>query len=57
MLGRFLNAKFVPRSTDVGLLLLRIGTGLILFMRHGWEKVSLLSLSNPHFPRPSAYRA
>jgi putative oxidoreductase len=50
MLGRFLNAKFVPTNTDLGLLLLRIGTGLILFMRHGWEKISTLSLSNPNFP-------
>jgi putative oxidoreductase len=50
MLSRFLNAKFVPTNTDAGLLLLRIGTGLILFMRHGWEKVSTLSLTNPHFP-------
>ena len=52
MLSRFLNAKFVPSSTDAGLLLLRVGTGLILFLRHGWEKVSQLTLSNPHFPDP-----
>lgn len=50
MLGRLLNAKFLPTSADAGLLLLRIGTGLILFMRHGWEKVSTLSLTNPNFP-------
>ena len=50
MLSRFLNARFVPASTDAGLLLLRIGTGLILFMRHGWEKISTLSLTNPNFP-------
>jgi len=52
VLGRLLNARFVPTSTDAGLLLLRIGTGVILFMRHGWEKVSILSLTNPHFPDP-----
>ena len=52
MLSRLLNAKFVPSSTDAGLLVLRIGTGLILFLRHGWEKVSQLTLSNPHFPDP-----
>jgi putative oxidoreductase len=52
VLSRFLNAKFVPSSTDAGLLILRIGTGLILFLRHGWEKVSQLTLSNPHFPDP-----
>lgn len=50
MLGRFLNAKFAPTSADAGLLLLRIGTGLILFMRHGWEKVSQMTLVNPKFP-------
>ena len=52
MLSRFLNARFVPSNTDAGLLLLRIGTGLILFLRHGWEKVSQFTLSNPHFPDP-----
>jgi len=52
MLGRILNAKFVPSSSDVGLLVLRIGAGLILFLRHGWEKVSQLTLINPHFPDP-----
>ena len=50
MIGRILSAKMMPTSTDAGLLLLRVGTGLILFMRHGWEKVSALSLTNPHFP-------
>ena len=52
MLSRILNAKFVPASSDAGLLLLRVGAGLILFLRHGWEKVSQLTLSNPHFPNP-----
>jgi putative oxidoreductase len=52
MLARFLNARFVPSSCDAGLLVLRIGTGLILFLRHGWEKVSLLTLINLHFPDP-----
>ena len=52
MLGRILNAKFVPSSPDAGLLALRIGAGLVLFLRHGWEKVSPLSLTNPQFPNP-----
>ena len=52
MIGRYLNAKFVPTSYDAGLLILRVGTGFVLFMRHGWEKVSTLSLVNPHFPDP-----
>lgn len=50
MIGRLLNAKMIPQNNDLGLLLLRCGTGLILFMRHGWEKVSTLSLVNPKFP-------
>ena len=52
MLGRILKAKFVPTSTDCGLLLLRIGAGTTLFLRHGWEKVSTLTLINEHFPDP-----
>jgi putative oxidoreductase len=52
MLGRILNAKFVPTSSDAGLLVLRVATGFILFMRHGWEKVSRLTLINPTFPDP-----
>ncbi len=52
MIGRILNAKFVPSSFNAGLLVLRVGTGLILFLRHGWEKVSLLTLINPYFPDP-----
>ena len=52
MLGRILNAKFIPSSSDAGLLVLRVSTGFILFMRHGWEKVSRLTLMNPTFPDP-----
>lgn len=52
MLSRFLNAKFAPTSTDVGLLVLRVGIGTILFLKHGWEKVAALSLTNSHFPDP-----
>ena len=52
MLARLLNAKFLPSSSDAGLLVLRVGAGLILFMRHGWEKVSPLTLINPQFPDP-----
>ena len=52
MIGRILNAKFMPSNSDAGLLVLRVGAGLILFLRHGWEKVSQLTLINPHFPDP-----
>lgn len=50
MIGRLLSAKMIPTSTDAGLLILRVGTGLILFLRHGWEKVSTMSLTNSNFP-------
>jgi putative oxidoreductase len=52
MLGRLVKAKFIPSSSDVALLILRVGAGLILFLRHGWEKVSPLTLVNPTFPDP-----
>lgn len=53
MIGRILSAKFLPKSsTDAQLLVLRVGVGLTLFLRHGWEKVSQLSLVNPHFADP-----
>lgn len=53
MIGRILNARFLPASSaDAQLLLLRVGIGLTLFAKHGWEKVSQLSLVNPHFADP-----
>lgn len=53
MIGRIVNAKVLPKSSvDAQLLLLRIGIGLTLFLKHGWEKVSQLSLVNPHFADP-----
>ena len=52
MFARFLKAGFVPTCTDLGLLLLRVGAGSTLFLRHGWEKVSTLSLIRPTFPDP-----
>lgn len=52
MLGRILNAKFLPTNQDFQLLVLRVGTGLTLFLRHGWEKVSKFTLHDPHGPDP-----
>ena len=52
MLGRILNAKFISSNYDGGLLVLRVGAGLVLFLRHGWEKVSQMTLINPNFPDP-----
>jgi putative oxidoreductase len=44
--------SFLPRSTDIGLLALRIGLGLSLFIRHGWEKISDFSGMAARFPDP-----
>jgi putative oxidoreductase len=53
MIGRILNAKFLPASSaDAQLLVLRVGIGLSLFLKHGWEKVSMLSFVNAHFADP-----
>ena len=36
---KLLKLKFIPRSTDFGLLLLRIWVGLTMFLNHGYGKV------------------
>ena len=43
---------FVPQSYDVALLLLRVGFGLSLFVKHGWEKLSNFSGMVTTFPDP-----
>lgn len=48
-----MRLEFIPERSQVGLAVLRVWTGLTLFLRHGWEK-------NPahwqqfmaHFPDP-----
>lgn len=53
MLRRILNPNFLPtNSVDAQLLVLRVGIGGTLFLKHGWEKVSQLSLVNPNFADP-----
>jgi putative oxidoreductase len=53
MLGRIVNPKFLATSSvDAQLLVLRVGIGLTLFLKHGWEKVSMLSFVNPNFADP-----
>jgi putative oxidoreductase len=51
-LSRVLQLSFLPRSTDFGLLALRAGLGLSLFIRHGWEKISDFSGMAARFPDP-----
>jgi putative oxidoreductase len=43
---------FVPRSEDLALLVLRVSFGLILFVKHGWEKLSNFSGMVTTFPDP-----
>ena len=52
MRGHILNAKFLPTNQDFQLLVLRVGTGLTLFLRHGWEKLAKLTLHDPGGPDP-----
>lgn len=48
----FLLLRFVPPSTDVGLLTLRVLVGLSLFLKHGWEKPTTFAMMAAHFPDP-----
>ncbi len=46
----FLRMRFLPQSTDAGLLALRLIAGLSLFLKHGTEKLFGFSAMNAHFP-------
>ncbi len=48
----FLLLRFVPPSSDVGLLTLRVLVGLSLFLKHGWEKPTTFAMMAAHFPDP-----
>ncbi len=47
----FLGQGGGPRQ-DFGLLLLRVGVGASLFLKHGWEKISDFPRMAQHFPDP-----
>ena len=49
---KFLQLSFIPKSTDFGLLLLRVWLGLSLFVLHGIEKVFGFSDMLAHAPDP-----
>lgn len=49
---RILTLHLIPESTDAGLLVLRLGLGLNLFLRHGLEKLTGYSQMVTHFPDP-----
>jgi putative oxidoreductase len=46
------NTHLGQRSVGIGLLLLRFGAGLILFLKHGLEKLTGYSTMVQHFPDP-----
>ncbi len=46
----FLRMRFLPQSTDAGLLALRLIACLSLFLKHGTEKLFGFSAMNAHFP-------
>ena len=49
---KFLTFGFIPPSADLGLLVLSIGVGLSLFLKHGLEKIEHYSRMAAHFPDP-----
>lgn len=49
---RVLTMGFVPQSSNLGVLLLRIGVGITLFLKHGWEKPTTFAVMAAHFPNP-----
>jgi putative oxidoreductase len=51
-ISKVFGLGFVPLNLDLALLVLRIGMGFSLFLRHGWEKVSGFSAMAAHFPDP-----
>ncbi|ACB77375.1 DoxX family protein [Opitutus terrae] len=49
---RFLQLNFIPRSTDLGLLVLRLWLGLSLLTLHGWAKLTGFGSMAGKFPDP-----
>jgi putative oxidoreductase len=54
VLKKLLSVKSHDRRTDIGLLVLRIGANVPLFLKHGLEKISPSSFMEmaPSFPDP-----
>jgi putative oxidoreductase len=49
---KFLRLSFVPQSTDLGLLLLRLTLGLSMLILHGWPKLQGFSKISKSFNDP-----
>lgn len=52
MLNRIFRLDFLPRSQDLGLLALRLGVAIPLFLKHGTEKLFRFHSMAAHFPDP-----
>jgi len=49
---QLLQLDFLPRSVDVGLLVLRLWLGMSLLVLHGWSKLTSFSETAGTFPDP-----
>jgi putative oxidoreductase len=49
---KFLHFNFVPRSTDLALLILRLWSGALMIGLHGWRKVTNFSTIAEKFADP-----
>lgn len=47
---KILNLPFLPKSTNLGLLILRVGLGCSMLLLHGWDKLSHFSDKAAKFP-------
>jgi len=52
---KLLQLGFLPRSTDAGLLVLRLWLGLSLLLLHGWTKLTNFSDMAGKFPDPIGF--
>lgn len=49
---KFLHLNFIPRSADVGLLILRVWFGLSMLILHGWGKLTGFQAMTQKFADP-----
>ena len=49
---KLLRLSFLPQSTDLGLLALRLLLGLTMLINHGWSKMTGFSALSSKFPDP-----
>lgn len=49
---KLLQLTFIPRSADFALLLLRLWFGGVLLVNHGWQKITMFTSMEGHFPDP-----